>query len=117
MSHIRSGKMKALATSGSIRSDLLPDVPTVAEAGLPGYEASTWNGILAPARTPQAIVDRLYNDLRLVMSSEEVKKAFVNEGASVDLMDSAQFHDFIRKESRKWETVVRNMPRETAGKR
>jgi tripartite-type tricarboxylate transporter receptor subunit TctC len=109
--------MRAIATGGSVRSELLPDIPTVAEAGLPGYEASTWNGILAPARTPLAILDRLYNDLRIVMSSDEVKRAFVNEGASVDLMSSAQFQEFMRKESRKWETVVRNMPKDAPGKR
>lgn len=69
MPHIRSARMRALATGGSTRSELLPNIPTVAEAVVPSYEASTWNGILAPTRTPKAIVDRLYNDLRVVMNS------------------------------------------------
>jgi len=113
MPHIRSSRMRALATGGATRSELLPNIPTVAEAGVPGYEASTWNGILAPARTPQAIVDRLYNELRVVMNSDEVRKAFVNEGASVDLMNSGEFQEFIRQEMRKWEKVVRNMSKDT----
>jgi tripartite-type tricarboxylate transporter receptor subunit TctC len=117
MPHIRSARMRALATGGSTRSELLPDIPTVAEAGLPGYEASTWNGILAPARTPQPIVDRLYSELRIVMNSDEVRKAFENQGASVDLMNSAEFREFIRKESGKWEKVVRNIPKDATGKR
>ena len=105
--HLQSGKLKALATGGLKRSPVLPDVPTVAEAGVPTYEAVNWWGIVAPAGTPQPILDKLHKELTAVLSSPEAQKQFENEGASVVQMSSAEFGSFIAKELAKWERVVK----------
>jgi tripartite-type tricarboxylate transporter receptor subunit TctC len=105
--HIQSGKFRVLGTGGSKRSSILPDVPTIAEAGVPGYEATNWWGILAPAGTPQAVVDRLDKELSLILTSEETKKMFLNEGAEVDHLGPAEFGRFIAAETAKWGRVVK----------
>jgi tripartite-type tricarboxylate transporter receptor subunit TctC len=105
--HIRSGKLKALGTGGTKRSPVLPDVPTVAEAGVPTYEAVNWWGIVAPAGTPQPILDKLHKELTAVLSSPEAQKQFENEGASVVQMSPAEFGSFMAKELAKWERVVK----------
>jgi tripartite-type tricarboxylate transporter receptor subunit TctC len=105
--HIRSGKLRALGTGGSARNPVLPDVPTIAEAGVPGYEAVNWWGIVAPAGTPAAIVDKLHTEITAVQNSDEVKKYFASEGAQTVQMSSAEFAAFIDKEMKKWERVVK----------
>jgi tripartite-type tricarboxylate transporter receptor subunit TctC len=105
--HIKSGKLKALGISGSVRSKLLPDVPTIAEAGVPGYEASIWLGLLAPAGTPKTIVDKLYKELAATLNSEDTKKRLENQGVEVDLMGPPAFGKFIQAEIVKWEKVVK----------
>jgi tripartite-type tricarboxylate transporter receptor subunit TctC len=105
--NVKSGKLRALGVGGKKRSAMLPEVPTISEAGLPGYEASTWWGILAPAGTPQAIVDRLYKELGVIVNSEEVKKMFEGQGAEADLMSPAEFGSFIEADTRKWTKVVK----------
>jgi tripartite-type tricarboxylate transporter receptor subunit TctC len=107
MPHIRSGKLRALATGGTTRSAVLPDVPTVAEAGVPGYEAVNWWGIVAPAGTPQPIVDRLHKEVTAVLSTPAVQKQFSSEGAEVVQMTPAEFGAFMVKELQKWERVVK----------
>jgi tripartite-type tricarboxylate transporter receptor subunit TctC len=105
--HIRSGKLRALGTGGSTRSPVLPDVPTIAEAGVPGYEAVNWWGVVAPAGTPPDIVEKLHKDITAVQDSDEVRKHFATEGAQVVQMSSAEFATFIEKETKKWERVVK----------
>ena len=105
--HIKSGKLKALGFGGSVRSRLLPEVPTIAEAGVPGYEAAIWWGILAPAGTPKAVVDRLNKELGVIMNSEDTKKTFENQGAVADLMGPAEFSKFIEAEIAKWGRVIK----------
>jgi len=105
--HIRSGKLRALGTTGAKRSPALPDVPTVAEAGLPGYEATNWWGILAPAGTPPAIVDRLNKELATIALSAETKKRFEAEGAEAAQMSPAAFGKFVADETTKWARVVK----------
>lgn len=105
--HIQSGKFRVLGTGGSKRSIILPDVPTIAEAGVPGYEANNWWGILAPAGTPQAIIDRLNKELTVILSSAEVKKLFLNEGAEVDYMGPAELSSYSASEITKWTKVVK----------
>ena len=105
--NIQAGTLRALATAGKRRSALLPNVPTVAEAGFAGFEASTWWGILAPAGTPHAIVERLDKELEAIMALPETQKTFIAQGAEVDYMGAAEFGRFIAAESSKWETVVK----------
>ncbi|HTO49846.1 MAG TPA: tripartite tricarboxylate transporter substrate binding protein [Burkholderiales bacterium] len=105
--HIRSGKLKALGTTGAKRSPVLPDVPTVAEAGVPGYEATNWWGLLAPAGTPQTIVDRVHQEVGAVQASAETKKRFESEGAEARGMSPAEFGAFIAAETTKWAQVVK----------
>ena len=105
--HIRSGKLRALGTGGLTRNPVLPDVPTIAEAGVPGYEAVNWWGVVAPAGTPAAIVEKLHQEITAVQNSDEVKKHFSTEGAQVVQMSSAEFAAYIEKEMKKWERVVK----------
>ena len=105
--HIKSGKLKALGVGGSKRNPVLPDVPTIAEAGVPGYEAVNWWGIVAPAGTPQPIVDKLHKAIAAVQTSPEVQKQFSSEGAEIVQMSPAEFGAFMQREMVKWERVVR----------
>jgi len=105
--HIQAGKFRVLGSGGSKRSMILPDVPTIAEAGVPGYEANNWWGILAPAGTPQAIVDRLNKEIKEILSSAEVQKLFLKEGAEVDYMGPAELKSYIDSEITKWTRVVK----------
>jgi tripartite-type tricarboxylate transporter receptor subunit TctC len=107
MPHIKSGKLKALGTGGSKRSAVLPDVPTIAEAGVSGYEANNWWGILAPAGTPPSIVNRLHKEISVILSSAEIQKQFASQGAEVDEMGPAEFGSYIAAETAKWARVVK----------
>jgi len=105
--HIKSGKLRAIGTGGLKRSPVLPDVPTVDEAGVPGYEAVNWWGIVAPAGTPSNVIDTLHKALAEVQNSPETQKQFAAEGAEVVQMDPAAFGAFMVKEMNKWERVVK----------
>ncbi|HEV8310015.1 MAG TPA: tripartite tricarboxylate transporter substrate binding protein [Methylomirabilota bacterium] len=105
--HVRSGRLKVLATGGSRRSAALPEVPTIAEAGVPGYDANNWWGILAPAGTPPAIVGRLHKELSVILGSAETQKRFEVEGAEAVRMDPSEFGRFIAAEILKWARVVK----------
>jgi tripartite-type tricarboxylate transporter receptor subunit TctC len=105
--HIKSGKLKPLGTGGLKRNPVLPDVPTIAEACVTGYEAVNWWGIVAPAGTPQAIIDKLHKDIAAVQASPEVQKQFSSEGAEIVQMSPAEFGTFMEREMKKWERVVK----------
>ena len=107
MPHIRSGKLRALGVGGAKRISVLPDVPTIAEAGVPGYEATNWWGILAPAGTPATIVERLHTEITAIQNSPDVQRQFAAEGAEVVHMSSAEFGTFLVTEVSKWERVVK----------
>jgi tripartite-type tricarboxylate transporter receptor subunit TctC len=107
MPHIKSGKVKALGTGGAKRSVSLPDVPTIAEAGVPGYEANNWWGLLAPAGTPRPIIDRLYKEISDILSSPETQKVFGDQGAEVDKLSPAEFGPYIVAETAKWGKVIK----------
>ena len=98
----KSGKLKVLGTSGVARSAALPGVPTIAESGLPGYEAHNWWGILAPAGTPQPAIERLHAVLSEILQSGETRKRFEAEGAEVLRMSPAEFGRLIAAELVKW---------------
>ena len=107
--HIRSGRLRALAIGESVPSGLLPGVPTISQSGLSGYEASTWNGILAPAGIPQVIVDRLQQELAAILTMPDTRKKFEAEGAEADPLGPDEFARFIAAEAKKWATVARNI--------
>jgi tripartite-type tricarboxylate transporter receptor subunit TctC len=104
---IKSGQLRALGTGGAKRNPVLPDVPTIAEAGVPGYEAVNWWGVVAPAGTPAPVVARLHAAIGEVQASADVQKQFSSEGAEIVQMSSAEFAAFIEKEMKKWERVVK----------
>ena len=106
--HIKSGKLRALGTGGTKRSAILPEVPTIAEAGVPGYEATNWWGIMAPAGTPKAIVDRLDREIAAVLATPEIQKRFLSEGAEVDHVSQAGFGKLIAAETAKWGQIIRS---------
>jgi len=105
--HVQTGRLRVLAVNSLKRSPLLPDVPTIAESGVPGYEASTWFGVLAPAGTPTDVVDRLNVEIGRVLSAPELTDHFGKEGAVAVGGTPEQFRVFIKAEIEKWGTVVR----------
>jgi tripartite-type tricarboxylate transporter receptor subunit TctC len=102
----RAGKVRALATTGKTRSAITPDVPTVAEAGLPGYEATIWLGLMAPAGTPRPILEKLNSEINKVLNAPEVKETWAKQGAVPMGMTIDQFDKFLREDIVKWEKIV-----------
>ena len=107
MSQINAGRLKVLGIGGLKRSVVLPDVPTIVEAGVPGYDASPWFGIAAPAGTPKAVVDKLSKDLSTIAAAAEAKKRLLDQGAEVDYLGPAEFGPFVAVETAKWARVVK----------
>ena len=107
IAHVRSGKLRALAVTGDKRSVVMPEVPTVAEAALPGFEASTWWGILAPACTPDAIVNKLNTELARALTQPEALNRIAALGADVVGGPPQRLADHLRAEIPKWRRVVR----------
>ncbi len=105
--HIRSGKVKAVGTTGDKRSAVLPNVPTMAEAGVPGYDAVIWLGIMAPKSTPRKIVNRLSTEIAKITSRPEVRDAWAKQGALAMSMSPDEFSRFITSDIAKWERIVR----------
>jgi tripartite-type tricarboxylate transporter receptor subunit TctC len=105
--HVRAGSLRPLAVTGSKRLAALPDVPTVAEAGLPGYEYTGWTGIAAPAATPRPIVERLHAEIARIAASDEGRRWFEAAGAEPGIQSPEDFAAFIRAEHDKWGKVVR----------
>jgi tripartite-type tricarboxylate transporter receptor subunit TctC len=106
--HVRAGKLRPLAVTTAKRSPELPDVPTIAEAGVPGYEATSWFGMFAPTGTPAPVVARLNGALVKVLADPEVKKKLAEQGAEPYAEKPEQFAEFIRKETAKWSKVVKD---------
>ena len=105
--HVRSGKLRALGVTDTRRTHLLPDVPTIAEAGVPGYQAANWWGIAAPAGTPQPIVDKLNREINAVLAADEVRNQFARDGAVIVPMTPSAFAEFFAAEKEKWGRVVK----------
>jgi tripartite-type tricarboxylate transporter receptor subunit TctC len=104
--HVRAGKLKAIAVTTARRSSLLPNVPTIAEAGLPGYEATNWYGFLAPAQTPRAIVDKLNREMVKVLALPDVKEKLLGQGAEVVGNSPQEFAAVIKTDLERWKKLV-----------
>ncbi len=107
ISSVKAGKLRALAVTTPKRWSELPDVPTVAEAGIPGYEATLWLGLAAPAGTPAEIVDRIYAETAKALQDPELQQSFRTAGVNATVMNPQEFGTFIRAEYEKWGRVVR----------
>jgi tripartite-type tricarboxylate transporter receptor subunit TctC len=103
---VKSGKVKAIATTGKTRSVVLPDVPTVHEAGIPNYEATIWLGLLAPKGTPPAVVQRLNEAVTRITSNPEVQQGWARQGASAMVMNPAAFENYLQEDIAKWAKVI-----------
>ena len=106
--YLESGRLRALAVTTAQRSLSAPDLPTVAESGLPGYEAMPWLGIVAPAGTPKAVVDRLYKEVSEVLKMQDVKDRFKSLGLDIIGNTPAEFATFIAQDQKKWDQVIKN---------
>jgi len=106
--HIRSGKLRALAVTGQRRLSTLPEVPTMAEAGLPGMEATVWNGIFAPAGTPRPVIALLHETLVRALSSPDVRETTVASGAELGGRSPEEFSGFVSAENAKWGRVIKD---------
>ena len=104
--NVAAGQVRALGTTGTKRSELTPDVPTVAEAGVPAYEATIWLGVMAPAGTPQPIVDKLNAEIAKVINRADVKENWAKQGAVPLMMSPAEFDKYLRADIEKWAKVV-----------
>ena len=109
LQHIKAGKLKAIAVTSSKRSRALPDVPTIAESGYPGFEVETWFGLVAPAATPRAIVDKLQTAWREGSKTPEAISAFDAISADIRVQTPAQFADFLRVENARWGELIRKL--------
>ena len=105
--HIKSGKVRALATTGRQRSATLPDVPTVTDAGVPGYEATIWLGLMAPKGTPPAVVAKLNAELGKITTHPEVRRAWAAQGAATMTMGTDEFTRYLNADIAKWARIVK----------
>jgi tripartite-type tricarboxylate transporter receptor subunit TctC len=105
--NVNQGQVRALAITGSARSSVLPDVPTVAEAGLPGYEATIWLGLMAPTGTPKPVVDKLNAAVNAAIQRPQIVKLWAEQGASPMSMTPEEFEKYLRSDIAKWAEVVK----------
>jgi len=106
--NVSAGLLRALAVTSVTRSSLLPDVPTMSEAGLPGFDASLYYGLVAPAGTPRPVIDRLNKELRAALASDDVKKQLGLDGTEITPGTPEDYADFIDKDERKWSELVKS---------
>jgi tripartite-type tricarboxylate transporter receptor subunit TctC len=109
LQHVRAGKLKAIAVTSPQRAKALPDVPTVAESGYPGFEVETWFGLVAPAGTPQAVVAQLHDAWEAGARTPQAQAAFDNISGNLRVNTPQQFADFIRAENRRWGGLIRQL--------
>jgi tripartite-type tricarboxylate transporter receptor subunit TctC len=107
LSQIKSGKLRALGMASLQRSALMPELPTIAEQQLPGFEMNTWTAVFAPSRTPEPVIRRLYGEIARIMNDEEMKSFVLNQGAEPVLMDPAAMGAYLKAETAKWAKVVK----------
>ena len=105
--HIKAGKVKAMGTTGTSRSSVMPDLPTIAEAGVPKYEATIWLGLMAPKATPPAVVERLNAEISRIVGAPETGKAWTAQGATPRVMNVAEFGRYLQADIAKWANIVK----------
>lgn len=105
--HVRSGKLRALAVTGAKRSTAMPELPTVAEAGVKGYQHASWVGMLAPAKTPKPVIDRLHAESVKILGRDEIRKVFLKQGLETEGNTPKEFADNIRREIVQWKNLVK----------
>jgi tripartite-type tricarboxylate transporter receptor subunit TctC len=108
MPQIRAGRLRPLGITSAARSPIVPDIPTVAEAGLPGFESVQWYGVLAPARTPKDIITRLHDEVTRVLQQPEIKERLAGDGADLVGSTPEEFTRYIQSELTKWAKVARD---------
>jgi tripartite-type tricarboxylate transporter receptor subunit TctC len=104
---VQSGQVIALGTSGKKRSDVMPEVPTIDEAGVPGYESTIWLGLMAPADTPKPVIDKLNAEIVKIMARPDIKENWAKQGAVPMPMNPAEFDKYLRADIDKWANVVK----------
>jgi tripartite-type tricarboxylate transporter receptor subunit TctC len=109
IAHVKAGKLRALAAGSKKRSSLFPDVPTMAESGLPGYVSESWNGLAAPAGTPRAVIDRLYQAMDKVMSTPAMQEALRPLGAEITLAGPEEFAAYVKNDEKVLGPVIRSL--------
>jgi tripartite-type tricarboxylate transporter receptor subunit TctC len=109
MPYISNGSLRAIATSGAKRSPALPDLPTLAEAGVPGFEYAPWYGVFAPAATPPEIVQKLHDAINKVIADPEVRGKLAREGLEVQTLTREQFADIVKSDLPKWADVIKKL--------
>jgi tripartite-type tricarboxylate transporter receptor subunit TctC len=107
MPHIKSGKINALAVSTANRSKLVPDLPTISEAGLKGFEANNWNGLMVPAKTPKPIIDRLNKEFTAVLNMPDIREILFKQGLDAAPSTPEAFGAYIKSETGKWAKVIK----------
>ena len=105
--HVRSHRLRALGVTSAARATGLPDIPTIAETGVPGYEAVSWFGLLAPAGTPREVIARLHKEIVAILNRPDVKERFARDGTEVVASSPEDFSAYIRAEAEKWAKVVK----------
>jgi tripartite-type tricarboxylate transporter receptor subunit TctC len=104
--HVKSGKLRALAVAGPKRTAVLPDVPTLKEAGVDGVDVLQWYGVFAPARTPKAVIEQLNKALNQVLTDKDIVKRIEDHGADVETSTPAELGNLVKTELTKWKAVV-----------
>jgi tripartite-type tricarboxylate transporter receptor subunit TctC len=104
---IKAGMVRALGTSGKTRSSILPDVPTMAEAGVPGFNATLWVGFMAPVGTPKPIVDKIHDEITKILRRPDIKQAWETTGATPIVMTQPEFKSFMEAQVAKWAEVIK----------
>lgn len=107
MPHVRSGKLRALAVSSGTRSSVVPELPTIAESGYPGFDVTGWFGLIAPKNTPEAIVTKLHGEVVRVLNMAETRELLKNQGADVVGSTPGEWRAFIKHETEKWADVIK----------
>jgi tripartite-type tricarboxylate transporter receptor subunit TctC len=105
--HVRSGKLRALAVTGAKRSTAMPELPTVAESGVKGYQHASWVGMLAPAKTPKPVIDRLHAESVKILNRDEIRKVFLKQGLETEGNTPKEFAENIRREIVQWKNLVK----------